>query len=269
MSADTAEPATRVLAVASHVRALKTPLAPQPSPFAPLGRFAARRRSPATLTPARRRSSPGEAPAIGPVEGGTGAAPLTAAPATSATRWPCWCSSRWAATWRRSTRCSSVGDALGPLSPLPFRPSGGPSLIVRAWGPFPPSPNLFSPGNHTGYRQWTGTRASARDVAELYRGLRHAGLDDFDMMLSGYMPGAEAVAAVGDVARELRAKARDAPSRFFWVLDPVMGDNGRLYVADDVVPAYKALVPCADLVLPNQFEAECVTRLPRVPSSSG
>lgn len=40
------------------------------------------------------------------------------------------------------------------------------------------------------------------------------------------------------------------------VMDPVMGDNGQLYVDQDVVPAYKALLPHADLILPNQFEAE-------------
>lgn len=78
------------------------------------------------------------------------------------------------------------------------------------------------------------------------------------MMLSGYIPGAEAVAAVGKIAMELKEKYSGTPGRFFWVLDPVMGDNGRLYVADEVVPAYKALVPYADLILPNQFEAEYV-----------
>lgn len=40
------------------------------------------------------------------------------------------------------------------------------------------------------------------------------------------------------------------------VLDPVMGDQGRLYVADDVIPVYKSLLPLADLIVPNQFEAE-------------
>jgi pyridoxine kinase len=76
------------------------------------------------------------------------------------------------------------------------------------------------------------------------------------MMLSGYVPGAAAVVAVGNIAKELREKARAKPGSFFWVLDPVMGDNGKLYVADDVVPAYRGLVKHADLILPNQFEAE-------------
>ena len=42
------------------------------------------------------------------------------------------------------------------------------------------------------------------------------------------------------------------------VLDPVMGDEGRLYVNENVVPVYKNLLRDADLILPNQFEAELV-----------
>lgn len=40
------------------------------------------------------------------------------------------------------------------------------------------------------------------------------------------------------------------------VLDPVMGDEGRIYVDEDVIPAYKGLLRDADLILPNQFELE-------------
>lgn len=40
------------------------------------------------------------------------------------------------------------------------------------------------------------------------------------------------------------------------VLDPVMGDNGKLYIPEDEVPEYKSLLREADLILPNQFEAE-------------
>jgi pyridoxine kinase len=76
------------------------------------------------------------------------------------------------------------------------------------------------------------------------------------MMLSGYIPGAAAVDAVSKIAKELQDKAKASPGSFFWVLDPVMGDDGKLYVAPDVIPAYKALVRYADLILPNQFEAE-------------
>lgn len=37
-----------------------------------------------------------------------------------------------------------------------------------------------------------------------------------------------------------------------------MGDQGRLYVDQNVVPAYKSILRDTDLILPNQFEVECV-----------
>jgi len=81
------------------------------------------------------------------------------------------------------------------------------------------------------------------------------------MMLSGYAPSAAVVDQVGKIARELRLRATTKPGSFFWVLDPVMGDNGRIYVAEDTVPVYKSLLKDADLILPNQFEAELLSEV--------
>jgi len=119
--------------------------------------------------------------------------------------------------------------------------------------------NTVQFSNHTGYGQFKGTRASASEICDLYEGLKNSYLDDFDMMLSGYLPGAASVEAVGIIARDLKYKAAMKSGSFFWVLDPVMGDNGKLYVAEDVVPAYKTLIRDADLILPNQFEAETLS----------
>jgi len=137
--------------------------------------------------------------------------------------------------------------------------------------------NTVQFSNHTGYRQWKGARVSAEEITDLWAGLKQSYLDDFDMMLSGYVPGAAAVEAVGSIAKELRAKsaAKSGPAGsgggkrpFFWVLDPVMGDNGKIYVAEDVVPAYRGLVPYADLILPNQFEAELLSDVKITDSAS-
>ena len=117
-------------------------------------------------------------------------------------------------------------------------------------------PKLTGEGNHLGYGQARGTRATAGEITDLYTGLEESGLSSFQMMLSGYLPGAASVEAVGTIARDLKYKATMEPGSFFWVLDPVMGDNGKLYVAEDVPPAYKSLIRDADLILPNQFEAE-------------
>ncbi|ETS87939.1 hypothetical protein PFICI_01767 [Pestalotiopsis fici W106-1] len=128
--------------------------------------------------------------------------------------------------------------------------------------------NTVQFSNHTGYRQWKGTRVSAQEITDLWEGLKQSYLDQFDMMLSGYVPGAAAVEAVGNIAKELKEKSRTKPGSFFWVLDPVMGDNGKLYVADDVVPAYRGLVQHADLILPNQFEAEQLSEVKITDSAS-
>jgi pyridoxine kinase len=111
-------------------------------------------------------------------------------------------------------------------------------------------------GNHLGYGQARGTKVAAAEINDLYEGLKESYLDDFNMMLSGYLPGAASVEAMGGIARDLKGKAATKPGSFFWILDPVMGDNGKLYVEEDVVPAYKNLIKDADLILPNQFEAE-------------
>ncbi|TKA22896.1 hypothetical protein B0A50_07835 [Salinomyces thailandicus] len=115
--------------------------------------------------------------------------------------------------------------------------------------------------NHVGYRRFKGRKSNPEEIADLYAGLKDARLDKFDMMLSGYCPSAAVVEQVGKIARELRTRASTKPGSFFWVLDPVMGDNGRIYVAEDTVPVYKSLLKDADLILPNQFEAELLSEV--------
>ncbi|KAI1190065.1 Ribokinase-like protein [Nemania serpens] len=119
--------------------------------------------------------------------------------------------------------------------------------------------NTVQFSNHTGYRRVRGTKLTAQEITDLWDGLKQSHLDGFDMMLSGYVPGAAGVEAVGRIAQELKANAVSKPGSFFWVLDPVMGDNGKIYVAEDVVPAYQSLIHHADLILPNQFEAELLS----------
>lgn len=71
-------------------------------------------------------------------------------------------------------------------------------------------------GNHTGYRQFKGTRATAPEITDLYQGLCQSNLTDFDVMLSGYAPSAAAVEAVGNIAIDLKRKAEKKPGSFFW-----------------------------------------------------
>ena len=71
-------------------------------------------------------------------------------------------------------------------------------------------------GNHLGYRQVRGTRATADEIREIYEGLKQSYLTDFDMMLSGFAPNADAVGAVGAIARDLKLQSSTKPGSFFW-----------------------------------------------------
>ncbi|KAI8381295.1 pyridoxal kinase [Radiomyces spectabilis] len=46
-----------------------------------------------------------------------------------------------------------------------------------------------------------------------------------------------------------------------YVCDTVMGDGGCLYVAPEIVPLYRQIMHIADLVTPNQFEAETLAEV--------
>lgn len=71
-------------------------------------------------------------------------------------------------------------------------------------------------GNHTGYKQFKGTKASAQEIRDLYDGLKQSYLTDFNVLLTGYAPGAEAVDAIGSIARDLKLKGSMKAGSFFW-----------------------------------------------------
>jgi len=74
-------------------------------------------------------------------------------------------------------------------------------------------------------------------------------------MLTGYVPGAEALSVVARLVDRLKS----INPNLVYVLDPVMGDDGRIYVSESVIPIYKALMPKATCATPNCFEAELLT----------
>lgn len=108
--------------------------------------------------------------------------------------------------------------------------------------------------NHTGYGmdRVFGSRTSAEQLQAVFDGVTQ--FDDYDGLLSGYLPNQESVACM---ARNYKALKVRQPS-LIWLLDPVMGDDGELYVSDNVIPEYKALVASSlvDAITPNHFELE-------------
>ncbi|KAF8475951.1 Ribokinase-like protein [Kalaharituber pfeilii] len=131
--------------------------------------------------------------------------------------------------------------------------------------------NTVQFSNHTGYMQWTGYRTTAEQIEQLWQGLKNNEIvEEYGLFLTGYVPGADGVEAVGKIGKELKMLRHKEGQELFWLLDPVMGDEGKLYVSEEVVPVYKSLAPQADLITPNQFETEllCGIKIDSLPSLS-
>ncbi|KAM4044046.1 pyridoxal kinase isoform 1-T1 [Anomaloglossus baeobatrachus] len=114
--------------------------------------------------------------------------------------------------------------------------------------------------NHTGYTHWKGQVLNAEELQEVYEGLRLNGVTQYDYVLTGYTRDSSFLARVVDIVQELK---RQNP-RLVYVCDPVLGDKwngeGSMYVPEELLPVYKDLVvPVADIITPNQFEAELLT----------
>ncbi|KAF7255463.1 hypothetical protein EG68_07640 [Paragonimus skrjabini miyazakii] len=110
--------------------------------------------------------------------------------------------------------------------------------------------------NHTGYPCVKGQVLNATDLKELYAGLKANGLHRYTHVLTGYVGSAGFLEAVGEIIKDLK---QDFPSVKYYC-DPVLGDSGELYVPAELIPIYKEkILPLADVILPNQFEAELLT----------
>ncbi|XP_019521553.1 PREDICTED: pyridoxal kinase [Hipposideros armiger] len=114
--------------------------------------------------------------------------------------------------------------------------------------------------NHTGYTHWKGQVLNSGELQELYEGLKLNGVNKYDYVLTGYTRDKSFLAMVVDIVRELKQQN----SRLVYVCDPVMGDKwngeGSMYVPEDLLPVYKEkVVPVADIITPNQFEAELLS----------
>lgn len=113
--------------------------------------------------------------------------------------------------------------------------------------------NTVNFSNHTGYGSVRGTKSTHEEINEVHRGLSDIGVV-YDAFLTGYIHGAEALEAVGEIGRRMKAEN----PQMLWLLDPVMGDEGELYVSSSVIPSYRKILMQGgvDIITPNQFEAE-------------
>lgn len=120
-------------------------------------------------------------------------------------------------------------------------------LGIEAW---PVDTVQFS--NHPGYGAFAGAVHPPEHVRAVLDGLAAAGaLDDCDGVLTGYLGDA----ASGEAALTAVARVKAANPAALYLCDPVMGDEGGLYVRPGIPDLMAGpMLAAADIVTPNRFE---------------
>ena len=113
--------------------------------------------------------------------------------------------------------------------------------------------------NHPRYPSLRGRVLETELVADLLRGVEERGLvEEAAVLVTGYLGSPGNAAVIADFVE--RALTRN--SRLVYVCDPVIGDDGRVYVADGILDVVRhRLLPAANLTTPNQFELELLSGL--------
>lgn len=107
---------------------------------------------------------------------------------------------------------------------------------------------------HPGLGKPIGVATDADKLADMGAELISLRLEEkIDCVISGYFKTAEQAHSVKWLVTQLKSKNPDIQ----YICDPIMGDEPKgLYVAEDVAQYIKdTLVPMADMVTPNAFEA--------------
>ncbi|KAK9115382.1 hypothetical protein Syun_022179 [Stephania yunnanensis] len=110
--------------------------------------------------------------------------------------------------------------------------------------------------NHTGYPTFKGQVLNGEQLWNLIEGLEANDLLYYTHLLTGYIGSVSFL----DTVLQVVDKLRTINPNLIYVCDPVMGDEGKLYVPPELVAVYREkVVPVASMLTPNQFEAEQLT----------
>lgn len=109
--------------------------------------------------------------------------------------------------------------------------------------------------NHTGYPVVRGQRLSGQDVEDLLAGLEANNLvRQYTHVLTGYTGSKSFLESVLGVVKRLKENGCT------YVCDPVLGDDGKIYVPEELIDMFREeVIQLADIITPNQFEAELIS----------
>ncbi|XP_063974512.1 pyridoxal kinase isoform X2 [Diachasmimorpha longicaudata] len=110
--------------------------------------------------------------------------------------------------------------------------------------------------NHTAYKVMKGEILNDNHLGELMEGLAGNDLDYYSHLLTGYVASPSFLKKISQLVPTLKEKNPN----LIYVCDPVLGDNGKTYVPEELIEIYKTeIIPLADIVTPNEFELTLLT----------
>jgi pyridoxine kinase len=119
--------------------------------------------------------------------------------------------------------------------------------------------------HHPGHGKPSGQATPAALLHAMWGDLEKVGaLQQLDAVLTGYFASADQVIAVVERLQRLITQT----PRLHILVDPVIGDHGKLYVAEAVAQAIRDhLLPLATMTTPNIFELEWLSKQVSIPQA--
>jgi pyridoxine kinase len=110
--------------------------------------------------------------------------------------------------------------------------------------------------NHPGHGKPEGRATAPSELTAMIVALENLGaFKSLDAVITGYFANAEQIEIVAALIARLHCQ--------IVLVDPVLGDHGKLYVSQTIAEAIRdRLVPLATIVTPNAFELSWLTGLP-------
>lgn len=132
--------------------------------------------------------------------------------------------------------------------------------------------NSVQLSNHTQYKVTKGQIFDSKDLVEIHAGLKANNLFRlYDYILTGYVADISYIEAMACLIKEIKEDRKMRGLECCYTLDPVLGDDGVGYYVPNgfnVGGAYKrCLLPLADIVTPNRFEASILSGIEIDPES--
>lgn len=117
--------------------------------------------------------------------------------------------------------------------------------------------NTVSLSNHPNYSGgFKGQFMTAEEMSSTFEGLKSNDLCNYDIIMNGYTRSVDLLETIGNIVASVKAENPQA----LYICDPVLGDNDRYYVPEQLLEIYKThLLPLAYAITPNYFELEVLT----------